>query len=78
MGATPFYLIYGEDVIMPLELEIPSLCVSLKYFIPDQEAQQAQLNQLALLDERHINAIEHHNIYQEHLKRAFNKKSTTS
>lgn len=59
---------------MPLKLEIPSLHLSLKYFIPDKESYQAQLDQLSLLDERCINVIEHNKIYQEHLKKVFNKK----
>lgn len=34
-GCTPYYLVYGVDVIIPLELEIPSLRVSLKGIVDD-------------------------------------------
>jgi len=73
-SATLFSLIYDAKIIIRLELEIPSLHVSLKNFIPNEESHQARLDQLTLLDERRINAIKHHKVYQEHRKRAFNKK----
>lgn len=74
MDTTYFSLIYGTKVVIPLKLKITSLHVSLKDFILYEESRQAKLDQLTLLDERHINAIEHHNIYQEYLIWAFNKK----
>lgn len=38
MGATLFSLIYDAKVVIPLDLEIPSFCISLKYFILDEES----------------------------------------
>lgn len=64
-SATPFSLIYGVEAIMHLDLEIPSLLVSLKNFILNEESHQARLDQLTLLDEICINAIEHHKVYQK-------------
>lgn len=68
LSATPFSLIYGTEAIISLELEILSLHVSLKDFCPDEESHWVRLDQLTFLNERCINAIKHHKIYQEHLK----------
>lgn len=68
INATHFSLIYGVEAIIPLKLEIPSLHVSLKDFILNEESHQARLDQFTLLDERCINIIKHHKTYQEHLK----------
>jgi len=36
MGVTPFSLVYGDESIVPLELEIPSLRISLQGYILDE------------------------------------------
>jgi len=41
--ATPFSLVYRDEVIVPLELEIPSLRISLQGDILDEEARQTRL-----------------------------------
>ncbi|KAH9324934.1 hypothetical protein KI387_005112, partial [Taxus chinensis] len=73
-GATPFSLIYGSKAILPLEVQIPSLRVSLREFVSDEDYRQECLAQLELLDEWHLNALEHHQVYLEHVKRDYNKK----
>ena len=40
----------------------------------DDTTRQAWLDQLTLLDERHVNALEHLWVYQDHLKCAYNAK----
>lgn len=47
-GTTPYNLVYGNDAIMPLELEIPSLRISLKGVIDDDSYRTLHLNQLGL------------------------------
>lgn len=59
-GATNFSLVYGDEAIVRLELEIPNLRISLQ--------------QLKSLDEKRIKAIEHHKGYHAKLKRSFSKK----
>ncbi|KAH9326823.1 hypothetical protein KI387_007001, partial [Taxus chinensis] len=59
-GATPFSLIYGSEAVLPLEVQIPSLRVSLREFVSDEDYHQNRLAQLELLDEWHLNALEHH------------------
>ena len=36
-GATPFSLVYGSEAILPIEIELPSLRVSLKNLISEEE-----------------------------------------
>ena len=66
-GTTPYNLVYGADAIMPLELEIPSLRVSLKDIIDDYSYREQRLQQLEMLDEQCINALEHFQAYHKTL-----------
>lgn len=73
IGATPYSPIYGSEVLLPLEFQISSLHVSLKYFIPNEEYRQDHLAQLELLDEKCLTTLKHHQVYQEPINRAYNK-----
>ena len=66
-GATPFSLVYGSEAILPIEIELPSLRVSLKNLISEEDYRLARLQELALLDERRLNAPNHLHVYQNHL-----------
>ena len=72
--ATPFSLVYGYEAIVPLELEIPSLRISLQGDISNEDARKARLQQLELLDEKRIKSIEHQKLYHAKLKREFGNK----
>ena len=43
-GATPFYLVYGIKVVLPLELKIPSLRVIMEAKLDEVECRYEQLN----------------------------------
>lgn len=73
-GETPFSLVYGNEAIVPLELDIPSLRISLQGDISNEEARKVRLQQLESLDEKRIKAIEHQKLYHEKIKRAFGKR----
>eukprot|EP01018_Ginkgo_biloba_P039168 Gb_28947 [translate_table: standard] len=49
---------------MPVEIELPSLRVSLRDLIDDEEYRVARLQELELLDERQLNAFNHLKAYQ--------------
>ena len=72
--ATPFSLVYGDEAIVPLELEIPSLTISLHGDISDEDARKARLQQLKLLDVKRIRVIKHQKVYHAKIKREFGKK----
>ena len=48
-GATTFSLVYGSEAILPIEIELPSLRVSLKNLISEEDYRVARLQELALL-----------------------------
>lgn len=58
-----FSLIYSFEAILPLEIEIPSLIIALQDYITDEATREARLDQLFLLDERRIHALEHMWVY---------------
>lgn len=74
IGAIPFSLVYSAKGVITLELEISSLRAQLQGLILDEDAQQAHLEHLTLLDEKHFNAIQHHKLYQKHLKHVYGKR----
>ena len=50
-GTTPFDLVYGADVVLPIKVEIPTLRISMKGLITDDDYRTARLQELVLLDE---------------------------
>eukprot|EP01018_Ginkgo_biloba_P016246 Gb_41832 [translate_table: standard] len=51
MGAMPYYLVFRVEAILPVEIELPSLRISLRDLIDDEECRVARLQELELLDE---------------------------
>ena len=52
MGFTPFQLIYGLEVVLPIECEIPSLRLTLKQ-LPHTTDEEQHLLYMSHLDEIH-------------------------
>ena len=73
-GATPYSLVYGMEAVLPIEIEMGSLRVALKQQISEAEWVQSQLDQLSLLDERRLRAVEHIQAYQRKMTRSFKKR----
>jgi len=65
---TLFFLVYGVEAMLPLEIEISSMRIALQYNIIDEVACQKRLDQLLLLYERRVNALEHMHTYQSCIK----------
>ncbi|RVW80032.1 hypothetical protein CK203_055825 [Vitis vinifera] len=59
IGATPYSLVYGMEVVLPVETEMGSLRVALEQQIFETEWTQARFDQLNLLDERRLRAADH-------------------
>jgi transposase InsO family protein len=59
IGDTPYSLFYGAKAILPIEVEIPSLRVSLKGLISDEDYWVSRLQELELLDEKCQLAVDH-------------------
>ena len=73
-GATPYSLVYGMKVVLPVEIEIGSLRVALEHQIYETDWPQSRYDQLSLLDERRLRATDHVQAYQRKMTRAFGKR----
>ena len=65
IGATPYSLVYGMEAILLVETEMGSLRVALDRQISEAEWAQARFDQLNLLDERRLRAVDHIQAYQK-------------
>ena len=72
--ATPYSLVYGMEAVLPVEIEMGSLRVALEYQISKTEWVQSRYNQLSLLDERRLRAVDHVQAYQRKMTHAFRKR----
>ncbi|KAF3654667.1 hypothetical protein FXO38_15029 [Capsicum annuum] len=53
-GANPYLLVYGKEVVIPAEVEIPSRRVIVEAEIDDDEWVKTRLEQLILIDEKRL------------------------
>ncbi|XP_070029196.1 uncharacterized protein [Nicotiana sylvestris] len=73
-GETPYMLVYGIEVVIPVEVEIPSLRIIQEDKLDDVEWVKSHYEQLTFIDEKRINAVCHGQLYQNRMSRAFNKR----
>ena len=74
IGARPYSIVYGMQAVLPIELEMGSLRVALEKQISEAEWVQSRLDQLSLLDERRLRAVDHIQAYQRKMAHAFKKR----
>ena len=73
-GATPYSLVYGMEAMLPVEIEMGSLRVTLEQQISEIEWVQSRFDKLSLLDERRLRAADHIQAYQKKMARSFKKQ----
>ena len=73
-GETPYSLVYGMEVVLPVEVEIPSLRVLLDVKLDEAEWIRTRFNELSLIEEKRLAAVCHGKLYQRRMKRAFDQK----
>ncbi|TYK08864.1 Pol polyprotein [Cucumis melo var. makuwa] len=73
-GATPFSLVYVMKVVLPLEVEIHSLRVLMEAKLDEAEWIRGRYKQLNFVEEKRLAALNHGQLYQRRLARAYNKK----
>ncbi|KAA0061977.1 RNA-directed DNA polymerase [Cucumis melo var. makuwa] len=73
-GETPFSLVYGMEVVLPLEVEIPSLRVLMEAKLDEAEWIRGRYEHLNFVEEKRLGALYHGKLYQRRLMRAYNKK----
>ena len=74
MGATSYSLVYGMEVVLPIEIGVHSLKTVLESEIPEVNWLQSRYDQLCMMDEKRLKALYHIQGYQRRLRKAFNKK----
>ena len=67
--ATPHFLVYGMEAILPIEVEISSLRVLREVELEKEEWVQAWYEQLNLIEEKRMKAICHGQLYQKRMMR---------
>ena len=67
-GQTPFKLVYGQEVVMPMEYIVPSLRVVAIMEMTDVDAVEERLLQLTHLEEEHFVAGFHQNVEKQRKK----------
>ena len=53
----PFQLVYRQEAILPIELEVPGLRIAVEYWLGDIESLQFHLSKLEKLDETRAQAL---------------------
>ncbi|XP_070022652.1 uncharacterized protein [Nicotiana sylvestris] len=74
-GATPYMLVYGTEVVVPTEVEIPSLRIIHEAELDDTEWVKSRYEQLALIYGKRMNTVCHGQLYQNRMSKAFNKRA---
>ena len=71
----PLSLLFMEmEAVLPIEVEIPSLRVLMEAKLIEAEWCQTRFNQLNLIEEKRLTAMCHGQLYQQRMKKAFDKK----
>ena len=73
-GSTPYSLVYGMEVVLPIEIEMGSLRVALEHQISETEWVQSRYDQLNLLDERRLRVADHVQAYERKMTCEFRKR----
>nr|XP_009589867.1 uncharacterized protein LOC104087169 [Nicotiana tomentosiformis] len=73
-GAMLYILVYGTAIVIPVEVEIPSLRVIQEAKLDDVERIQVRQEQLMLINEKKIDEVCHGHLYQNRIASAFNKR----
>ncbi|XP_070002089.1 uncharacterized protein [Nicotiana sylvestris] len=72
--ATPYMLVYGTEVVIPAEVEIPSLRIIQEVELDDAEWVKSRYEQLDLIGGKRMNVIYHGRLYQNRMSTTFNKR----
>nr|XP_009596369.1 uncharacterized protein LOC104092463 [Nicotiana tomentosiformis] len=73
-GAMSYMLVYGTEVVIPVEVEIPSLKVIQEAKLDGTEWIRVRHEQLMLIDEKRMDVVCHGQLYQNRMANAFNKR----
>ncbi|RDX95562.1 hypothetical protein CR513_21893, partial [Mucuna pruriens] len=72
--ATPYLLVYGMEMVLPIEVEIPSLQVLMEAKLGEAEWMRTRFDQMNLIEEKRLIG----QMYQQRMKKAFDKKDPST
>jgi hypothetical protein len=70
---TPYSIVYGGEVVLPLEVKIASLRVAIQEKLNEHELAKLHLKELDNLEEKQL-ALQNLEAYQARMSRAFDKR----
>ena len=70
---TPYSLVYGVEVVLPLEREIPSLRMTVQEGLTTEDNVKLHLQESEALDEKRLEAQQALECYQARMSKAFDK-----
>ena len=73
-GETPYSMVYSMEVVLPIEVHIPSLRIMKDAGLNEDDWIQNRLDQLNLIDDKRLSTVCHGQMYQKQMIKAFNKK----
>ena len=62
------------EVVLPFEVEVPSLRILAEFELKESEWAQAHFDQLNLIEVKRLAAMSHGRLYQRRVKNTFDKK----
>jgi hypothetical protein len=71
--ATPYSLVYGSEAVLPLEVQLPSLWVTVHEEITNDEQIQLRFQELNALEECCLQAVQNLELYHQNMVRAYDK-----
>ena len=72
--ATPYLLVYGVEVVLPLERQIPSLRIAIQEGLSNEDNVRLRLEELKALDEKRLEAQQRLECYKARMTRHSTKK----
>ena len=72
--ATPFQLVYGQEAILPIEVELKSLRVAAEMKMGEQASLQERLRELEKLDEARLHAFQAREVLQKQRKKWYDQQ----
>ncbi|XP_009783987.2 uncharacterized protein [Nicotiana sylvestris] len=74
IGAKPYVLVYGTKVVIPAEVEMPSLRIIQEAKLDDVEWRRVRQEQHMFIDKKRMDVVFHGQLYQNKMTNAFNRK----
>ncbi|XP_020701185.1 uncharacterized protein LOC110113101 [Dendrobium catenatum] len=71
--ATPYSLVFGVEAVLPLEVELPSLCVAIQNDLTQEQHDRLRMEELDALDEIRLQAQQNLEIYRGRMAKSFDR-----